>query len=121
MATSNYTPNLHLNAWEETDRPKRADFVSDNQIIDTQLALDTPHTSQQLLPLVQNIIQTTSNFFGASFSAQLISICREFLKLKLAHLLHAISQFLCNHKLPPTLSLTSYVDTTTYENDKEYD
>ena len=37
MATSNYTPNLHLSAWEETDRPKRADFVSDNNIIDTQL------------------------------------------------------------------------------------
>lgn len=37
MATSSYTPNLHLSAWEDTDRPKRADFVSDNQIIDTQL------------------------------------------------------------------------------------
>ena len=37
MATSNYTPNLHLSAWEATDRPKRADFVSDNTIIDTQL------------------------------------------------------------------------------------
>lgn len=37
MATSNYTPNLHLSAWEETDRPKRADFVSDNSIIDTTL------------------------------------------------------------------------------------
>lgn len=37
MATSNYTPNLHLNAWEASDRPKRADFVSDNTIIDTQL------------------------------------------------------------------------------------
>lgn len=37
MATSQYTPNLHLSAWAETDRPKRADFVSDNAIIDTQL------------------------------------------------------------------------------------
>lgn len=37
MATSNYTTNLHLSAWTENDRPKRADFVSDNQIIDTQL------------------------------------------------------------------------------------
>ncbi len=37
MATSNYTPNLHLSAWEASDRPKRADFVSDNTIIDTQL------------------------------------------------------------------------------------
>ncbi len=37
MASSNYTPNLHLSAWEASDRPKRADFVSDNTIIDTQL------------------------------------------------------------------------------------
>lgn len=37
MASGNYTPNLHLNAWEASDRPKRADFVSDNTIIDTQL------------------------------------------------------------------------------------
>ena len=37
MATSNYTANLHLSAWSDTDRPKRADFVSDNAIIDAQL------------------------------------------------------------------------------------
>lgn len=36
MATSQYTPNLHLSAWAESDRPKRADFVSDNNIIDTE-------------------------------------------------------------------------------------
>lgn len=37
MATSQYTANLHLSAWTDSDRPKRADFVSDNNIIDTQL------------------------------------------------------------------------------------
>lgn len=37
MASSSFTPNLHLSAWEASDRPKRADFVSDNTIIDTQL------------------------------------------------------------------------------------
>lgn len=37
MASSSFTPNLHLNAWADSDRPKRADFVSDNSIIDTQL------------------------------------------------------------------------------------
>ena len=30
MASSNYTTNLSLCAWTENDRPKRADFVSDN-------------------------------------------------------------------------------------------
>ena len=37
MASSQFTPNLHLSAWTDSDRPKRADFVSDNNIIDTQL------------------------------------------------------------------------------------
>ena len=37
MASSNFTSNLHLSAWTGSDRPKRADFVSDNNIIDTQL------------------------------------------------------------------------------------
>lgn len=37
MSSSNYTPNLHLNAWADSDRPKRADFVADNTIIDTRL------------------------------------------------------------------------------------
>lgn len=37
MATSNYTTNLHLSAWTDSDKPKRADFVSDNAIIDAQL------------------------------------------------------------------------------------
>ena len=37
MASSAYTPNLGLCDWSATDRPKRADFVSDNNIIDTAL------------------------------------------------------------------------------------
>jgi hypothetical protein len=37
MASSNYTTNLGLCDWAATDRPKRADFVSDNGIIDSVL------------------------------------------------------------------------------------
>ena len=37
MASSNFTANLHLSDWAAGDRPKRADFVSDNQIIDSAL------------------------------------------------------------------------------------
>lgn len=37
MASSNYTTNLGLCNWAATDRPKRADFVSDNGIIDSVL------------------------------------------------------------------------------------
>lgn len=34
MASSSYTTNLGLCNWAAADSPKRADFVSDNQIID---------------------------------------------------------------------------------------
>lgn len=37
MASTNKTSNLGLNSWLETDRPKRIDFVSDNNIIDNVL------------------------------------------------------------------------------------
>lgn len=37
MPTSNKTTNLNLNSWLSTDKPKREDFVSDNNIIDSVL------------------------------------------------------------------------------------
>ena len=37
MASSSFTPNLGLCNWTENDRPKRADFISDNGIIDAAL------------------------------------------------------------------------------------
>lgn len=37
MATSSYTSNFGLSNWAPTDRPKREDFVSDNNIIDNVL------------------------------------------------------------------------------------
>lgn len=37
MASSNFTPNLGLCNWSADDRPKRMDFVSDNNIIDERL------------------------------------------------------------------------------------
>lgn len=35
MASTNYTANLGLCDWAATDKPKRADFVSDNNTLDT--------------------------------------------------------------------------------------
>ncbi len=47
MASTNKTDNLHLNKWIETDKPTRADFVSDNNIIDevisTHIDSDSVH------------------------------------------------------------------------------
>lgn len=37
MASTNKTPNLKLNSWIGSDKPKRTDFVGDNDIIDREL------------------------------------------------------------------------------------
>ena len=37
MSSSSFTTNLGLCNWAHTDRPKRADFISDNSIIDSVL------------------------------------------------------------------------------------
>ena len=37
MASSSFTTNLGLCNWSDSDRPKRADFISDNGIIDNVL------------------------------------------------------------------------------------
>ena len=48
MASSNYTSNLGLCNWAATDCPKRADFVSDNQIIDSTLGGHIADTAAHL-------------------------------------------------------------------------
>lgn len=48
MASTNHTPNLGLCQWAASDKPKRADFVSDNNIIDTALGGHTANTNIHL-------------------------------------------------------------------------
>lgn len=48
MASSSFTTNLGLCDWAATDRPKRADFVSDNHIIDTALGGHIADTARHL-------------------------------------------------------------------------
>ena len=48
MASSNKTENLGLNNWLESDCPKRADFVSDNLIIDNLVGNHIKDTSLHL-------------------------------------------------------------------------
>ena len=77
MATSNYTPNLHLSAWADSDRPKRADFVSDNNIIDTQLgghvANNNIHvTSQEKAKIAEPFV--SSLYSGSGESSRAINL-----------------------------------------------
>ena len=48
MASSNFTTNLGLCDWAANDRPKRADFVSDNHIIDNTLGGHIADTAMHL-------------------------------------------------------------------------
>ena len=50
MASSSFTTNLGLCNWTENDRPKRADFVSDNGIIDSVLGGHVNNTAVHLTP-----------------------------------------------------------------------
>ncbi|MBQ6152968.1 MAG: hypothetical protein IJJ15_04395 [Ruminococcus sp.] len=48
MASTNHTTNLGLCQWSASDKPKRADFVSDNNIIDTALGGHIANTTLHL-------------------------------------------------------------------------
>ncbi|MBR2109306.1 MAG: hypothetical protein IJ932_05100 [Ruminococcus sp.] len=50
MASTNKTPNLRLNSWLDSDRPKRMDFVSDNNIIDSTLGTHLNDSTSHLTP-----------------------------------------------------------------------
>ncbi len=50
MASSSFTANLGLCQWAAQDKPKRADFVSDNAIIDSAIGTHTANTAIHLSP-----------------------------------------------------------------------
>lgn len=62
MPSSNKTPNLGLNNWSGTDKPKRADFVQDNQLIDAAVhnhAADTDlHCSPEDRARLNQLVST---------------------------------------------------------------
>lgn len=50
MASTNTTPNLGLNRWIDSDKPKRSDFVADNDVIDNVLGTHIAASSLHLAP-----------------------------------------------------------------------
>ena len=58
MPTENKTTNLSLNSWLATDKPKREDFVNDNNIIDTVLGTHIADTS---LHITEDFVESISN------------------------------------------------------------
>lgn len=64
MASTNKTEKLGLNSWLETDKPRRADFVEDNAIIDDKLGNhlvdDTRHFTTEDREKLANMVYTES-------------------------------------------------------------
>ncbi len=48
MPSTNKTPHLQLNSWLGTDIPKRADFVADNEILDSAVYNHTSDSTAHL-------------------------------------------------------------------------
>ena len=48
MPTNNKTPNLNLNNWLGTDKPKRIDFFENNEILDTVISSHLSDTSMHI-------------------------------------------------------------------------
>lgn len=66
MPTENKTANLQLNSWLGTDKPQRADFVSDNAIIDTVLG-------EHLADLTMHLSEADRTLLTAPFKVGVIS------------------------------------------------
>ena len=64
MPSSNKTSNLRLNQWIETDKPTRSDFVSDNNIIDTQLGGHLLNAALHLTALEKERVSSPYYFRG---------------------------------------------------------
>ena len=48
MSSTNKTTNLNLNKWIATDKPKMADFVNDNELIDAAITSHSQNTTLHL-------------------------------------------------------------------------
>ena len=59
MPTESKTPNLNLNSWTGTDKPKRADFVEDNTIIDNVLGLHIANTLIHMSAAEKELLNST--------------------------------------------------------------
>lgn len=64
MASKNKTQKLELNLWESTDRPQRADFNSDNLIIDEVLGAHIEDTECHLTSTEKSRVKKPVQVFG---------------------------------------------------------
>ena len=88
MPSTNTTPNLGLNSWIASDRPKRTDFVSDNTIIDTVLGTHIADTDLHLTNTEKNLVSepykvnilygngNASTTLRPGFTPKLVLICK---------------------------------------------
>ena len=58
MPTSNKTTNLGLNNWLETDKPKRIDFIENNEILDTTIGTHLADTTLHMTDADRKLLST---------------------------------------------------------------
>ena len=77
MASTNKTTNLKLNNWIGSDKPKREDFVNDNNIIDTKLGAHILNENIHITDALKEKILspfTLSTFYGDGTASQEITL-----------------------------------------------
>lgn len=77
MASSGHTPHLGLCQWASSDKPKRADFVSDNSIIDSALGGHIANTAIHLTAAEKAKLSESfvvRAYAGTGASSQAISV-----------------------------------------------
>mgnify|MGYP005784239157 CR=1 FL=1 len=80
MASTNKTTNLNLNSWTGSDKPKREDFVNDNNIIDNKLG---SHLLNEDIHITNTLKQKITNpficstYYGNGNESQTITLAFE--------------------------------------------
>lgn len=81
MSSTNKTNNLKLNSWLGSDKPQRADFNSDNEIIDSVI---TEHSSDTVLHTTADEKQVWNNpyevfvYYGNGASSRSVTLTSSF-------------------------------------------
>ena len=66
MPTQNKTQNLNLNSWLGSDKPKRQDFVDDNNILDSVIG-------QHITNTIMHMSQSEKDLLNSPFSISIIA------------------------------------------------
>lgn len=77
MSSKNKTPNLKLNLWDGTDKPKRSDFNSDNEILDSVIGAHIGNTDVHITEETIKLLSApfiTGTYVGDGASSKIVNL-----------------------------------------------